>query len=112
MTCDSRNVMRTQCRNKCRDGLIPAGQDEVRADVSERAKNKWALVETRVRESELRKGEMQIVVVKNIEVDGAGSMMGMPARAAHQFFDTLQAMKQVKRRQGATDFDNGIQKQR
>lgn len=112
MTCDSRNVSRTPYRNKCRDGLIPAGQDEVRADVSERAKNKWALVDTRVRKSQLGKGEMQIVVVKDIEVDGAGGMMGMPARAAHQLFDALQAMKQVKGRQGATDFDDGIQKQR
>jgi hypothetical protein len=39
-------------------------------------------------------------------------MMGMPARAAHQLFDALQAMKQVKGRQGATDFDDGIHKQR
>ena len=112
MTYDSRNVMRTQCRNKCRDGLIPAGQDEVRTDVSERAKNEWALVDTRVGKSQLRKGEMQIVVVKNIEVDGAGSMMGMRTWAPHQLFDTLQPMKKVKGRQGATDFDDGIQKQR
>jgi hypothetical protein len=39
-------------------------------------------------------------------------MMGMPAWAPHQLFDTLQAMKQIKGRQGATDFDDGIQKQR
>ena len=104
--------MRTPCGNKCSDGLIPSRQDEVRTDVSERAKNKWTLVDTRVRESQLRKGEMQVVVVKDVEVDGARGMMGMPARAPQQLLDTLQAMKKVKGWQGATDFDDGIQKQR
>ncbi len=104
--------MQTPCGNKCLNGLIHAGQDEVRTDVSERAKNKWTLVDTRVRERQLRKSEMQIVVVKNVEVDGAGGMMSMPARTPHPLFDTLQAMKQVKGRQGATDFDDSIEKQR
>ena len=55
---------------------------------------------------------MQVVVVKDVEVDGAWRMMGMPARPPQQLLDTLQTMKKVKGWQGATDFDDGIQKQR
>ena len=53
-------------------------------------------MDTRVGEGQLGKGEMQVVVVKDVEVDGAWRMMGMPARPPQQLLDTLQAMKKVK----------------
>jgi hypothetical protein len=65
-----------------------------------------------MRESELGQGKMQIVVVKDIEIDRARGVERMLALASKGLLDALKSDKQVKRRQGAGDFDGRIEKTR
>jgi hypothetical protein len=61
-----------------------------------------------MRKSEFGQGKMQIVVVKDIEIDGAWRVEGMILGSSKELLDALQSREQVKRRKGAGDFDGGI----
>jgi hypothetical protein len=61
-----------------------------------------------MRKSEFGQGKMQVVVVKDIEVDGAWRVEGMILGSSKELLDALQSREQVKRRKGAGDFDGGV----
>jgi hypothetical protein len=65
-----------------------------------------------MRKSEFGKGEMQVVVVKDIEIDCAWRVECMILGSSKDLLDALQRGEQVKRRKGAGDFDGGIEEQR
>ena len=82
--------------------------DDLRGNTRQRHQHKSALAHARVGDSELASFEDQVVVEQDVNINGAGSITEA-GLASHLFFDLLEGLQQLKRREACGDLAGNIQ---